>query len=498
MARRRPVAFETRVTIGKYMGTSVEFTMAELAAITGGNWLGAPPSPEQRITDVCDDSRQVRPGALFAAIRGELADGHRFLPQALAAGATALCVEREPDADFRAKLATANVPCLLVKDSLRAWQELARAHRLRFPQLPVIGITGSCGKTSTKEMIASVLEAHFPGAVLKTEGNTNNHFGVPRNLFRLGPQHRVAIIEMGTNHPGEIAGLVRLAMPRIGVICNIGHAHLEYLGDLAGVAREKGALFTGLAALDGGDKIAIYPADSAHVGVLAQLAGQARKMTVGAAAGADIRVTYLGADGRRGYGVRLTWKATGETRGITWSLGGAHQACNAGCAAAVGTALGIPADTIAAGLAACLLPGMRMDIREHAGVHWVNDAYNSNPDSARAGVTWFRELTAKADPLACFLVLGDMRELGPAHAPQAHRELLRFALDSCPGYTIFPVGEQMQDAATECGLRAFPDAASAKAALHPQLATGAWVLLKGSRGIQLEKVLPDALAPLAH
>ena len=480
------------------MNTAVEFTMMELAAVTGGCWLDAPPLPEQRITDVCDDSRQVRPGVLFAAICGELADGHRFLPQALAAGAAALCVEREPEADFRARLAAAQVPCLLVQDSLRAWQELARAHRLRFPQLPVVGITGSCGKTSTKEMIAAVLEAHFPGAVLKTEGNTNNHFGVPRNLFRLGPQHRAAIIEMGTNHPGEIAGLVRLAMPRIGVVCNIGHAHLEYLGDLAGVAREKGSLFTGLEALDGGGKIAIYPADAAHAKVLEQLAGEARKMTVGTGAQADIRVAYLGASGKHGYGVRLTWKSSGETRDIIWSLGGAHQAFNAGCAAAVGTALGIPVDTIAAGLAACVLPGMRMDIREHAGVHWVNDAYNSNPDSARAGVTWFREITAKADPAACFLVLGDMRELGPAHAPQAHRDLLQFALDSCPGYTVIPVGEQMQETATACGLRAFPDAASAKAALHPQLTGGAWVLLKGSRGIQLEKVLPDALAPKAH
>ena len=347
-------------------------------------------------------------------------------------------------------------------------------------------------------MIAAVLEAGFPGAVLKTEGNTNNHFGVPRNLFRLGPHHRAAVIEMGTNHPGEIAALVRLAMPRVGVVCNVGHAHLEYLGDLAGVAREKGSLFSGLCAADGQAPTAIYPAGAPHAEILRDLAGGARAFTVGTGEGTGIRVAYLGATGGGLYGVRLTWAATGETRDIRWSLGGAHQALNAGCAAAVGTALGLPPDAIAAGLAACVLPGMRMDVREHDGVTWVNDAYNSNPDSARAGVTWFREITAKADPAACVLVLGDMRELGPAHAPQAHAALLRFALEQCPGSRILPVGEQMQAAAAGCGLRAYPDAVAAKADLHAMLAPGAWVLLKGSRGIQLEKLLPDALAPKAH
>ncbi len=478
------------------MDSAVAFTAAELAGITGGAWDGAPPPPEFRITGISDNSRNAGPGCLFAAIRGELADGHRFLPQALAAGAAALCVERKPDAELRAKFPGA--PVLLVDDSLRAWQELARAHRLRFPRLPVVGITGSCGKTSTKEMIAAVLEAHLPGAVLKTEGNTNNHFGVPRNLLRLTPQHRAAVIEMGTNHPGEIAALVRLAAPRIGVICNIGHAHLEYLGDLAGVAHEKGSLFAGLEAADGGEKVAVFPEDAAHADILRNLAGNARIITVGAGETAGVRVSYLGACGGGRYGVRLHWKASGDTREFTWGLGGAHQAMNAGAAAAVGAALGIPPDTITAGLAASVLPGMRMDIREHEGVEWVNDAYNSNPDSARAGIAWFREITAETDPADCILVLGDMRELGPAVAPGAHIELLRLALHTCPGYTILPVGEEMEKAATACGLRAFPDAAAARAAALPLLRPGTWILLKGSRGIQLEKLLPDALLPKGH
>jgi UDP-N-acetylmuramoyl-tripeptide--D-alanyl-D-alanine ligase len=469
------------------------FTLPEVEAALG---VTSTDRPGVALSSIVTDSRKDCNGALFLALKGENFDGHAFLEAAATAGAAALCVERGTvSPELKTRL---TIPVLEVDDTLLAYQQLALAHRRRFPDLKVIALTGSSGKTSTKEMIAAVLEAGFPGAVLKTEGNTNNHFGVPRNLFRLGPQHRAAVIEMGTNHPGEIAALVRLAAPRIGVICNIGHAHLEYLGDLAGVAREKGALFAGLEALDGGEKTAIYPAAAPHAEILQNLAGKARTFTVGTDPGTAIRVAYLGAAGGGQYGVRLTWTATDETREIRWSLGGAHQALNAGCAAAVGTALGIPPDAIAAGLAACVLPGMRMDVRETDGVHWVNDAYNSNPDSARAGVTWFHEITAKADPAACVLVLGDMRELGPAHAPQAHTDLLRFALDTCPGCRILPVGEQMQAAARDCGLRAYPDALAARTDLHAMLAPGAWVLLKGSRGIQLEKLLPAALAPKAH
>ena len=464
------------------------FTFADLAQVTGGRWLDPLPCSRPGTLAVCDDTRQLFPGALFVAIRGEAVDGHDFLDPAVTTGAGAVCIQRELSAALVTELRVSGVPRLLVADTLAAYQELALAHRLRYPQLPVVAITGSCGKTSTKEMIAAVLNAQFPGAVLKTEGNTNNHFGVPRNLLRLNLSHRAAILELGSNHPGEIAGLVRLVRPRIGVVSNIGHAHLEFFRNLAGVAAEKGSLFAGVDP----DGIAIYPSEAEHADILRQQAGSRRLLSFGAGPAADVRVQYHGASAD-GYVLTLTWRASGETRTFTWGLGGEHQALNAAAAAAVGQALGIAPDTIVAGLHGVLLPGMRMQVTVHAGVHWVNDAYNSNPDSARASLAWFREITAAADPARCFVVLGDMRELGEL-TTAAHLALLKHARALFPHSPILPVGAHMTAAAADCGVRAVPDAAAAKHDLENQVRSGDWVLLKASRGIRLETVLPGPVA----
>ncbi|MFA4945080.1 MAG: UDP-N-acetylmuramoyl-tripeptide--D-alanyl-D-alanine ligase [Lentisphaeria bacterium] len=467
------------------------FTGGELARITGGRWLGwEGAAPAVAVRGVSDNSREVRPGMLFVAIRGETADGHRYIAHALRAGAAAVVAERTPDAAAAALLREGRQPLLLVPDALKAFQELARAHRQRFPALPVIGITGSCGKTSTKEMIAAVLEAQFPGAVLKTEGNTNNHFGVPRNLLRLTPHHQAAVLEMGTSHPGEIAALARLVEPGIAVICNIGHAHLEHLRDLAGVAREKGAIFAALPA----DGTAILPATAAHAEILRRLAGNRRLLTYGPAT-ADVQVTYLGATAA-GYGLRLTWNCHSPPVSVefTWELGGAHQALNAGAAAAAAAALGIPPDRVVQGLRACRLPGMRMAVQELDGVLWANDAYNANPDSARASLQWFREVTVTAPATERLVILGEMRELGAA-AATAHRELLRFAADLFPGSPLWGIGAEMERAAATLGLenlRTFPDWATAKPELERWQHPGLRVLLKGSRGVGLENLLPAA------
>lgn len=460
------------------------FTFAELAAVTGGHWEDALPGETDRVTLVTDSSQDVRAGALFVAIRGETADGHKFVEDAVTCGAGAVCIERDLPAAATAALSRAGVPRLRVPDTLRAIQELARAHRLRFPQLMVVAITGSSGKTSTKEMIASVLEAEFPQAVLKTDGNTNNHFGVPRNLLRLGPQHRAAVLELGSNHPGEIAGLVRLVAPQIGVVSNVGPAHLEFFLSLAGVAREKGSIFGGLAA----DGIAIYPADAPHADILRDLAGPRRSISFGVGPAADVQVVYEGAS-PAGYRVRLTWPRTGVTVPVTWGIGGAHQALNAGAAAAVGTALAIAPERIAAALAHASLPAMRMEVRAIDGVQWLNDAYNSNPGSAQASLAWFAELTAKVPPASCFLVLGDMREQTDADKLELHVRLLQSAQAQFPGGIIVAVGEVMTAAAARCGVQACADAAAAKSWIRGRLTPGCWVLLKGSRGVRLETLL---------
>ena len=239
-------------------------SFAELEKATCGRWLVAPGSMDSGVERLTDDSRTLVPGELFIAIKGELTDGRMYLPSALEKGAGCLLVQDDPPPSVLQAASASGCPCLKVEDSLAAYQQLALWHRAQFPQARILAITGSCGKTSTKEMCAAILEEHFPGGVLKTAGSTNNHFGVPRNLYRIDGTTRVAVIEMGTNHPGEIASLVRLAPPEVGVVCNIGEAHLEFFHDLAGVAREKSSIFKGI--LPGGT--AVYPAAATGAEIL--------------------------------------------------------------------------------------------------------------------------------------------------------------------------------------------------------------------------------------
>ena len=468
--------------------SSVRFGTAELAAITRGEWLVPAHGAAGQVTGVTDDSRHVTPGALFVAIRGEEADGHDYVTAAAGAGAAALCVELEKASEpgLRRVLRASGTPCLLVRDTLRAFQELALAHRLLFPDLVVVAVTGSSGKTSTKEMIAAVLEAEWPGAVLRTEGNTNNHFGVPRNLLRLNSAHRAAVLELGSNHPGEIASLARMVQPSVGVVVSIGPAHLEFFGDLEGVAREKGSLYTELAE----EGTAVLPSEGPQTELLGALVGGRAALSFGEAASADVRVQYGGWSGE-GYGVALTWRRRTVSRQFTWDVGGAHQARNAAAAAAVGEALGIDPDRAAAALSRCRLPGMRMAEAVIGGVHWVNDAYNSNPQSARAALLWFRERTRDLPADKVVLVLGDMLELG-AVSLREHADLLSWAGEHLPGSPIVAVGPAMNSLASAHGTTGFEDVDAARRHLATVVPSGAWVLLKASRGIGLERVLPES------
>ncbi len=463
----------------------VRFTWTELAEITRGQWLREPAVGEG-IVGVQDDSRQIKGGELFVAIRGELADGHRFAAKAIRAGAAAICIDQEPTAETAQALAETGAACLRVGDTLVAFQELARAHRRRLPDLLVIGITGSCGKTSTKEMIAAVLARRWPGQVHKTAGNFNNHFGVPRTLLELRPEHRAAVIEMGSNHPGEIAALVRLAEPGIGVVSNIGSAHLEFFHDLAGVAQEKGDILAGTASAG----TCILPAEAAYADVLRQKAGSRRVLTFGSSAEADVRATYRGLVGED-YVVEL---ANGtEHATLHWRIGGAHQALNAAAAATVGCAAGLPLAESVAGLVACELPGMRMKIMEIDGVRWANDAYNANPTSMKAGLEWFGDLLAATPDAPHILILGDMREIGDG-APAIHCDLLAWVKERFPHARILPVGPLMTAAAATCGLVGVSDSSAAAELLHAWLTPGSLVFLKGSRGIALERCLPPGTA----
>lgn len=454
------------------------FNWTQLTEITRGQWRGAPlPKNQEGVKAVVDDSQRIKPGDLFIAVQGDNQDGHNFIDQAIESGATAVCVNK------RRKQLRRDIPLLCVDNTLNSFHELARAHRRQFPQLQVIGITGSNGKTSVRCMLSAIFETAYPGQVLATEGNTNNHFGVPRNLLRLTNKHRLAVLEIGSNKPGEIAQLTRLIRPQIGIITNIGPAHLENFGDMLGVVMEKGCLLAGLPK----DGTAVIPETAEYLDILKQIIGSGNYLTFGRREQADIQVFYHGCS-KQNCRLTLIWSKKNINRDINSPIGGRHQADNAAAAAAAATVLGVSPDIIAQGLSKTKLPAMRMDIKEFNGCHWVNDAYNANPASMYSGIDWFLELTATIPPDQRFFVPGDMLELGKNELEE-HIKLLVHAKKRFPETNIFPVGPIMKKAAAKTGLTGYDTTEKARDWLHEQLEIGAWILLKGSRKIKLENII---------
>lgn len=467
---------------------SVRFGWREIVSLLEGAWDVVPSDNQfpEGICGVSDDSRSVPSGGLFLAVKGEMADGHDFIAKAVERRVAAVVVQRPLPEALREDMSRSGCGCLRVPDTLLAFHTLAGAQRLRCTgALRLVGITGSCGKTSTKEMIASVLDRVCPGQVLKTEGNTNNYFGVPRNLLRLTDVHRAAVIEMGTNHPGEIAVLTRMVQPDIAVVSNVGHAHLEHFRSLEGVAREKGDILAGSMP----DGRAILPFESPGADILRTKAGERRILTFGVLPDADIRLDYLGKLNATEYGVDFSVPSRGERGRLVWKIGGRHQAMNAGAAVAVAVAMDIPLPSAVEGLQTCVLPAMRMELREYQGVTWVNDAYNANPDSMQAALEWFSEAFSRDWPDRVLLILGDMLELGD-ESRRAHEAVLEWAVRLGDSSCILTVGEHMRDPSSALGIRWFPDADTARPAVLAEACTRTAILVKGSRGIRLERLLP--------
>ncbi|OVE80925.1 hypothetical protein BVY04_04545 [bacterium M21] len=443
------------------------FTWEDLADVTRGEWLNFA-TLREGILNISTDTRTIVEGDLFLALVGERFDGHEFIDTAIENGASAVLVSRPIEA---------TVPTLVVNDTLCAYHRLARYHRKRFPALLTVGITGSSGKTSSKEIIASVMRRHF-GAdyVLITEGNTNNQIGVPQNLLRLREHHRCAILEMGTNMPGEIEILRSLVCPNIAVLTNIGPVHLEGLGDLDGVAREKSAIFAGA-------QLAILPAEYAELPIVA---GQlpALVMRTGFSSTVDVQVELLSSNL---HGSSFATYQDGCRAEVSWKLHGQHMAMNAAAAFAIGKHLFLDNKLLCKALSECEIPGMRMRISEHDGVTWINDAYNANPDSMRALIDWLVEVVDDSRQIR--LVLGDMLELGP-DSIQYHQDLLTCAKRRLPDAMIIGVGPCMAEAGKGLDVTAFPGTEEASPALRSELPVGAIVALKGSRGMALEQLVP--------
>ena len=420
------------------------------------------------------DSRTASRGALFVAVRGPRFDGHDFIGDARRRGAAACLVERAPDG---------SMPFVLARDSVRALGELAAAWRSRFRDLLLVGITGSNGKTTVKEMTAAILR--ISGPVCATRGNLNNELGVPLTLCDLDAAHHAAVVELGANHKGEIAALTTLARPSVGVVTQCAPAHLEGFGSIEGVARAKGELIEHLP----GDAVAVINADDPYAGLWRKLARDRRCMSFGTGADADVRVRSEScATGRR---VSLDTPA-GEVA-IELALPGAHNALNAGAAAAAAIAAGASLDTVRDGLAAVRPAKGRLESkRGPRGAEIIDDTYNANPASLQAGL---QVLAAKPAPR--WLVLGDMAELGvdgaSLHA-EAGRRARRHGVER-----LLVVGELGVEAARAFGGGAthFEDRAALVERLREELPDGATVLVKGSRSMAMERVV-DAIAERAH
>jgi len=417
---------------------------------------------------VHSDTRSLQPGDLFVALKGEHFDAHEFLPQARTAGAVAALAERG---------LSAGLPGLQVADTRSALGELATAWRHRF-QLPLIAVTGSNGKTTVTQMIASILQVWLGASAFATEGNFNNDIGVPLTLLRLRQDdatfHRAGVVELGMNHPGEIASLARMAAPTVALVNNAQREHLEFMASVDAVARENGAAIEAL----GASGVAVFPADDAFAPLWHALAGQRPTLTFALQGPADVTADAEWA----GDHWALILKTPAGSVPTSLHMAGRHNVKNALAAAACALAAGCPLAAIAGGLESFQAVKGRSQLKTFTclgrPVTLIDDSYNANPDSVRAAIDVLASL-----PAPRWLVLGDMGEVGD-QGPQFHREVGDYARER--GIEVlFTLGEQ----AAATGGRHFAEVDLLNAAVLEQLPRTSSVLVKGSRFMKMERVV---------
>lgn len=440
-----------------------------IAAACGGAYVGDADLAVRQPNEIVIDSRIVKEGNLFAALPGEKVDGHVFVSKAFDAGAAACLVTHVPAGETR--------PCIVVEDVVAAMGDIAAAYRATL-QIPVIGITGSVGKTTMKEMIASVLEQRF--SVLKTDKNFNNHMGVPMTLSRIDPEHRAAVVEMGINHFGEMEYLAKIVRPDVAVFTNIGRCHLEYLGDRYGVLLAKTEMMpyikkTGTVFVCGDDDLL------AHYGY----AGL-EIFTFGTKEDCYVHAENIVVHGKDGIDCDIV--CLDRRIPVKINAYGKHMILAALGAAAVCLNFGMSDKDIAAGIAAYQPVGGRAAIVEADGYTVINDCYNANPDSMKSAI----ESLAMC-PGRRVAVLGDMYELG-SESVNMHREMgevcVKEGIEAL--ITCGELGADIAAAAKEAGMTNvthFADCESLAAAICGLVKQGDYVLVKASHGLHLEAVV---------
>lgn len=437
-----------------------------IAQWTQGRLLG----DDVEVQSVAIDSRTLKPGALFVALRGEHHDAHDFVEAAQRNGAVAALVERP--------LAT-DLPQVVVADGERALGAVAAGFRAQ-RDVCVVGITGSNGKTTVKTLLAGILSRHAPTHF--SSGSFNNEIGLPLTLLSLPPDSRFVVLEMGAGKPGDIAYLAQIAKPRIGLVNNIAPAHLERMGSIEMIAQTKGALYSALSA----DGVAVINADDAFAGYFSELAQDRRVLRFGLDAHADVSARF---DAASSPGAFTLVSPAGEIA-VSLALGGRHNTMNALAAASLALACGVPLETIKRGLeSASAVPG-RSARRAHAsGALLIDDTYNANPASFAAAVATLAACSGRR-----VLVAGDMRELGPS-AQSLHAQVGELAKASGID-ALYAVGELSDAMARAFGSRArhFADQATLIEALRGELVAGNTLLIKGSRGSAMDRVVEALLA----
>jgi len=449
----------------------MNWMLSRVAAAVGGNMVG----PDVLLNGVSTDTRAIPSGVLFIALRGERFDAHDFLDPAIESGAAALLVSD-------ASRLPAQTSAVVVEDTRLALGRLAAAWRAEFA-IPVIAVTGSNGKTTTKEMIAAILKAQFGDDVLATRGNLNNDIGLPLTLLGLDATHRAAVIEMGMNHPGEIGYLAPIGAPTVALVTNAQRAHLEGMGDLDEVAQEKGSIFNGL----GMAGVAVINSDDRYADFWRGMAGQRLVRTFGVDKAADVRAVVK----QHGLETELHLSSLEGEATIRLHIPGRHNARNAVAAAAACLAAGVPFAAVAAGLEN--FSGVKGRLQRRAGeqgVDILDDTYNANPDSVRAGIDVLASTIGRK-----ILVLGDMGEIGEASG-QYHDEIGGYAKSQGIDL-LFALGDAAQQAVRNFGdgARHFCNIDKLIAALKKELAGETTVLVKGSRFMKMERVVEAIAIP---
>lgn len=446
------------------------WTVHQICEATGGQRVSG--QSECAIAGIAIDSRRLSPGDAFVAIHGTRLDGHHFIDEAIQRGASCLIVARPVTTPH------GQLPVILVDDTTAALGRLAQYHRRRF-DIPVIAVTGSCGKTTTKELIAHLLGD--PGIILKTTGTQNNHIGVPLTLLRLTGAHRMAVVELGSNHPGEIAYLASIAEPEIGVITNVGPVHLEFLGSIMGVLREKLSLLSALPP----SGVVVLPGDQLDVCLEApnSLNALVRQVTFGTTDRCDLQALDVQRSAS-GMLVRLRdqmsqWRVP---------LVGYHNVENTLAAVACVWAMGIPLSVAKERLASFEAVPLRSEVVQCDGLTILNDCYNANPLSVARALETLRDLPARRK----VAIVGDMLELG-SYAPSAHQAIGRMAsqlgIDA-----VMAVGEYAQEVARGVreirtdGVTTYRTVQELLKELPAMLQQGDGLLVKGSRKLNLEQV----------